>query len=80
MPFKHNRRWKCHHLKGLLHFKPLVLFFFFTAFFIDAFTEICKKNRQEYQPIYVKNRASSVAEWLSPPFGGALLMAVYNKL
>lgn len=44
VPFKHNRRWKCQHLKGLLHFKPLVLFFspliFPSVSFIGAFTEI----------------------------------------
>lgn len=48
--FKHNRRRKCHHLKGLLHFKTLAALFFFpslppssTSFcsspFIAAFTE-----------------------------------------
>ncbi len=52
------------------------VFFLLAAFFIDAFTEICKKNRQEYQPIYVKKRVSSAAEWLSPSFGCALVMKV----
>lgn len=83
VPFKHNRRWKCQHLKGLLHFKPLVLFFlsfFLSLLSLLKLSQKCERNRQEYQPISVKNRCISAAEWLSPPFGGALLMAVYHKL
>lgn len=54
--FKHNRRRKCHHLKGLLHFKTLAAPSFFpllssrppsscASSFIDALTQ----NLQEKQ-------------------------------
>lgn len=57
-----------------------VLSFFLSLLSLLKLSQKCERNRQEYQPISVKNRCISAAEWLSPPFGGALLMAVYHKL
>lgn len=77
VPFKHNRRWKCQHLKGLLHFKPLVLFFSplsFLLFPLLVLSQKFERNRQKYQPIYVNNGFIPVAEWLRPTFSDTLLM------
>lgn len=69
-------------LEGSITFQAFGAFFF-GAFFplpLLMLSQKFERNRQEYQPIYVKNRFSSAAEWLSPLFGTALLMAVYHKI
>lgn len=55
------------------------VFLFFFLLLLLMLSQKFERNRQEYEPIYVRNRLSSGAEWLSPPFGSALLMVPSRK-
>jgi len=43
-------------------------------------SQIFERKRQKYQPIYVKKRFNTVAEWLSLTVGIAFLMELQHKI